>query len=149
MGLVRKALALLGQLLRTPNGRINALAEIHALVREFPELREDAGALITRHTGEIAVFRFLPAKSHDGGGGKVPLNQVYRMRRTHEDHPTVFRTHETFDRISTVSGARKENGVPRPWGRSYDYAVLSSMSIDFKASALPILERGTATSGPG
>lgn len=136
MGLVREALALLGQLLRTPNGRINALAEIHALVREFPELREDAGALITRHTGETAAFRFLPAKSHDGGGGKVPLNQVYRMRRTHEDHPTVFRAHETFDRISTVSGARKESGVPRPWGRSYDYAVLSSMSIDFKGKRI-------------
>jgi len=131
-GLVHDALAVFGQLLRIPNGRTNALAEIRALVRECPELQEDAGALIRQETGETFVFRFIPVASHDAGSAKVPLNQVYRVHGTYRDHPEVFRAHEMFDRISTLSGERKENAAPRPWGRSYDYAVLTSMGIDFK-----------------
>ena len=131
-GLVSEALAALGQLLGIPNGRTNALAEIHALVREFPQVRDEASALIEHETGKHPDFHFIPVKSHDHGSAKVPLNQVYRVYRTYDEHPGLFRAHETFDRISTGSGQRKDNGVPMPWGRSYDYAVLTSMGIDFK-----------------
>lgn len=129
----RSALDVLGQLLKVQAGKTNALAEIRALVRQFPEMQEDARAIMERETGHAAAFTFVPIRSTQRycGPAPAPLNQVYRVQQTCRDHLQVRQARSMFDALSVRSAARKHDGAPAPWGRSYDYAVLRSMGIDF------------------
>jgi 2-polyprenyl-3-methyl-5-hydroxy-6-metoxy-1,4-benzoquinol methylase len=64
---------------------------------------------------------------------KVPLNQIYRQRRTFTDYPKIKETYDEITRVALEHGFHHDfgNGEIYPRGRRYDDAVLFNSDVDF------------------
>ncbi|MEN3234200.1 class I SAM-dependent methyltransferase [Methylobacterium ajmalii] len=62
---------------------------------------------------------------------KTPLNQTYKMQKTFLEYPNVKSTYDLLTERSTNSPWNKRpDGYTYPWGRRYDYAVLTELLGD-------------------
>lgn len=63
---------------------------------------------------------------------KVPLNQIYRQKRTFMDYPIIEKTFNEFtDFTMKTKFQRTVGGYNYPKGRRYDAAVLFNSNVDF------------------
>lgn len=64
---------------------------------------------------------------------KVPLNQIYRIKKTFEDYPEIKKTYDDITNVSVKSLFYRynEHGQRVVKGRRYDDAVLFNSNVDF------------------
>jgi len=64
---------------------------------------------------------------------KIPLNQIYREKRTFKDYPEIEKTYKEITQFTMKNNFYKDfgNGNHYPKGRRYDDAVLFNSNVDF------------------